>query len=392
MSMQVPPRIAAQQHRSIWLSPIVLGVAGAAATLAAGGLTMFACVTAALLAGAGIGCGLVARRAQREAQRRLQDYVAGQARFGDRLAPVWSGHIDASRQQMETAISALAQRFSGIVDKLDGTARVSAEATQTMQGGGPGLGAVFARSEQELDRVVQALRAAMDSKAEVLAKVHELSGFIHELQDMADGVAKIASQTNLVAINAAIEAAHAGESGRGFAVVAQEVRKLSALSGETGRRIAEKVALISEAIVDAGRTAEASAQEEGRSMAASEQVIGQVLSEFREVTGSLAGLAQRLADGSADIKSEITEAMVHLQFQDRVGQIMTHVGQNIGRLPEVLVRHRQSFEQEQVLRPVDADELLSELENTYAMAEERSLHQGQPAARAEPQATEITFF
>jgi len=378
--------------RGHWIFHAVLGLAGAASTLGAAGTSAFALAAAAALIAAGLGFSLACRRAQHEAQRRLLEYVEGQARFGDRLAPVWSGQIDASRTQMETAISALAERFSGIVEKLDDTARVSSEATQTLQGTGRGLGAVFARSEQELDGVVRTLHAAMHSKAEVLAKVRELGAFIQELQDMADGVAKIASQTNLVAINAAIEAAHAGDSGKGFAVVAQEVRKLSALSGETGRRIAEKVASISEAIGDVGRAAEASAQDEHRSTAASEEVIRQVLADFRDVTGAMAESAQLLNQGSAGIKSEITEAMVQLQFQDRVGQVMSHVVQNIDRLPDVLARTRQRFEREGLLQPADPGELLAELERAYAMAEERALHHGRQPAHAQPQATEITFF
>jgi len=62
---------------------------------------------------------------------------------------------------------------------------------------------------------------------------------------MAAEVANIAGQTNLLALNAAIEAARAGESGRGFAVVAGEVRNLSSLSSNTGKKMSDKVQVIS---------------------------------------------------------------------------------------------------------------------------------------------------
>jgi methyl-accepting chemotaxis protein len=389
MSVLVP-NLAMESRQ--WLSPAIIGFAGAAATLLAGGggVAAFSLATIVLLLG-----GYLAYRtrcAHLKSQQQLRDYVAGQTRFGDRLAPVWSGHIDSSRVQMESAISELSQRFAGIVEKLDDTARVSNEASEHMQGDGAGVGAVFSRSERELGRVVEALQAAVRDKAEVLARVRELGVFVHELQDMADAVAKIASETNLVAINAAIAAAHAGDSGKGFAVVAQEVRKLSSLSGETGRRIAEKVGLVNQAIVGASKAAELSAEEETRSMNASEETIRRVLNDFQRLTGAMAESARRLTEGSAGIKSEITEAMVQLQFQDRVGQIMSHVTQNIERLPAAFAQSRLRLERDGVLQPADAAELLAELERSYAMAEERALHQGGQKPAQQPKTTEITFF
>lgn len=375
-----------------WLpvQPAMLGLAGSLAVLSLAGQTMAAVVSAIVLLAAGLVGTRWAWAAHQQAQQRLHDYVIGQARIGDQLAPVWSGHIEASRTQMEAAISSLTERFSGIVDKLEDSARVSHAATDSMHGAGNSVSAVVARSEQQLGGVVESLRSALDSKADVLVKVRELGAFIGELNDMAAGVARIASQTNLVAINAAIEAAHAGESGKGFAVVAQEVRNLSALSGETGKRIAEKVGVISEAILAACARAEASAQQESQSMASSETAINAVLADFQQVTGALAGSAQQLSQCTAGIKSEISDALVQLQFQDRVGQIMSHVVHNIERLPGVLAQQRQRFELEGALHPAEAGALLAELESTYAMAEEHAIHQGHESGQ--PQATEITFF
>ncbi|RZL03081.1 MAG: chemotaxis protein [Rubrivivax sp.] len=372
--------------------PPLLGTAGGVSALLVGGATLAAWGVAAALPLAGLGCSWLMARKLRAERQTIEDYVAGRQRFGETMAPVWTGQIETSRQQMETAISELSQRFSGIVDKLDNTVRTTSATTSSIGDNDNGLVAVFARSERELGSVVATMESAMSSKTQMLEKVQSLNHFTTELQQMASDVASIAWQTNLLAINAAIEAAHAGENGRGFSVLAQEVRKLSALSGDTGKRITEKVSLINAAIVETRESAEASNLEESRSMATSQDTIAAVLSQLRSVTDTLVASTDLLKDESLDIKAEISEALVQLQFQDRVSQIMSHVKHNIERLPVVLDDNRVQFQQAGALQPLDSAGLLAELEKTYAMKEERAVHQGGQVAQATPDDTEITFF
>jgi methyl-accepting chemotaxis protein len=250
---------------------------------------------------------------------------------------------------------------------------------------------VFSNSSRELNAVLDSLRQAMASNGLMREEVQNLHHFVDELRQMAAEVANIAAQTNLLAINAAIEAAHAGETGRGFSVLAQEVRKLSAMSGETGKRMADKVALVAEAIANARRSAETSATREAASITGCEASITGVLDGFRGVTEALSESADVLKRESLGIQAEVGEALVQLQFQDRVSQVMTHVRQNMAMLPEQLAQSRIGYERDGVLAPVDARALLAELEKTYAMAEERETHGGGGAAAA-PKNEEITFF
>jgi methyl-accepting chemotaxis protein len=201
---------------------------------------------------------------------------------------------------------------------------------------------------------------------------------------MAADVASIAWQTNLLALNAAIEAARAGEAGRGFAVVATEVRMLSNRSADAGKHIAQQVSRISAAIAATCEAAGASMRDETRAVQASEQMIGNVLSSLRGVTDALVQSSDLLQRESSGIQAEVADALVQLQFQDRVSQILAHVQQNIARLPSYLGEDLQ-------LQPLDARPLLAELESTYAMAEERTLHTSTPQPALQ-QAEEITFF
>ena len=380
-----------QDIKAYLMYPPLLGLFGGVAALVLSGGTLAAWITAPLLISIGLAASWRMSRKLRESRQAIQAYVDGRQRFGETMAPVWTGQIETSRQQMETAISELSQRFSGIVDKLDNTVRTTSAATSSIDSES-GLVAVFAKSERELGSVVATMESAMSSKTEMLEKVQSLNHFTTELQQMASDVASIAWQTNLLAINAAIEAAHAGENGRGFSVLAQEVRKLSALSGDTGKRITEKVSLINAAIVETRESAEASNLEESRSMASSQDTITAVLSQLRAVTDTLVASTDLLKDESLDIKAEISEALVQLQFQDRVSQIMSHVKSNIERLPVVLDDNRTQFQQGGELQPLDSAGLLAELEKTYAMKEERAVHQGSKSAEATQNDTEITFF
>jgi methyl-accepting chemotaxis protein len=317
-------------------------------------------------------------------------YLDGRERFGDAVLPIWCRHIENSRTQMEEAVADLAGRFSSIVDKLDNALHVS-----SMDGGkgAPSMTEVFARSESQLGSVVTSMKSAMTSKQAMLAQIKDLERFTRELRDMAEGVASIAAQTNLLALNAAIEAARAGPAGRGFAVVAQEVRNLSSRSAETGRNISNRVGLISSAILAASQAAEQSSEQEDRSMSSAEGMIDTVLADFRSMTDALVQSSDLLKQESIGIQGEVGQALVQLQFQDRVSQVMAHVRENMELLPSLLRENRGRYETDQVLVPLDPAPLLHELQKTYAMAEEHAVHGGSKhAAPAAAEADEITFF
>jgi methyl-accepting chemotaxis protein len=381
------------------VAPFALAGAGAVGTMAAGWSAWgwYTVLWAALLLAAAAWCvfGQSGAGAGGDGQSMIDEYLDGRERFGDEVLPIWCRHIENSRTQMEEAVADLAGRFSSIVDKLDNALHVSNLENGGAKGGkhAPSMTEVFAHSESQLGSVVKSMKSAMTSKQAMLAQIKDLERFTRELRDMAEGVASIAAQTNLLALNAAIEAARAGPAGRGFAVVAQEVRNLSSRSAETGRNISNRVGLISSAILAASQAAEQSSEEENRSMSSAEGMIDTVLAEFREMTEALVRSSDLLKQESIGIQGEVGQALVQLQFQDRVSQVMAHVRENMELMPALLRENRARYDAERVLEPLEAAPLLHELQKTYAMAEEHAVHGGsRHAAPAAADADEVTFF
>ena len=260
--------------------PAAWGVLAALALLWVGQVSWSAIGMAVLLLAGAVVVGQLMVRQEAALHQAVAEYLEGQAAYSRHVVPVWNGHIESSREQMEVAVNDLSERFGGIVDKLDVALRTANQETDGMDSSGSGLVAVFAKSEQELSALITVQETAMKNMEQMLAKVQGLDRFVVELQDMASDVARIAQQTNLLALNAAIEAARAGDLGRGFAVVAKEFRMLSNQSGDTGRKIAEKVKVISAAIVDTCTVVRESVVAEDSSLETAHATVDRVVADF----------------------------------------------------------------------------------------------------------------
>ncbi len=308
-----------------------------------------------------------------------------------KVLPVWVRQIDMAKAQTEEAITALSVRFSGISQKLEASALASRQAAGGIDShDDEGIIGLLARSQKELDAVITSLKASLATKRGMLEDVAHLSRFTDELRKMAEDVASIANQTNLLALNAAIEAARAGEAGRGFAVVADEVRKLSTLSGETGKRISEKVQTVNSAIAATVSAADQYTRLDAETMGKAEVTVHGVLDQFRSAATGLTESAAILQRESQGIRDEIADVLVSLQFQDRVSQVLSHVTQDLDKLGGLLAGFNADRSEGRLSGSLDATAWLGELAQTYTTAEQRVIHGGGQAAG--PKGSEITFF
>ncbi len=303
-------------------------------------------------------------------------------RLVNQVLPLWSGQVQLAAGQVEDAISKLAARFASMNDII-----------RQSLGDKPSGISDFAQLEQAEQKLLQTLRVLDESvtkRNQLIERITQLQGHTHKLQDMAESVSFIAGQTNLLALNAAIEAARAGEAGRGFAVVADEVRKLSMQSNDTGKSMASAVELIVGELDSAAQRAQQLGQEEKALMGEASSSVTEVIQTYQHVTRELKDSQQSLSASGSHVRDEIQDVLVNLQFQDRISQILGHVMDDMQRLESTL-GSALAAPHDQPPPPPDTQGWLANLKRTYTTHEQHSLHSG-GKAQGGSASEEVTFF
>jgi twitching motility protein PilJ len=215
----------------------------------------------------------------------------------------------AARQSQEI------QETSGAVVNLSHTIQqVSSTAAESARVAGQSLAAAQA-GERAVSDAITGMNAIREQIQETSKRIKRLGESSQEIGEIVELISDITEQTNVLALNAAIQAAAAGEAGRGFSVVAEEVQRLAERSGESTKQIAALVKTIQSDTLDAVSAMEVSTQGvvEGARLS---DAAGQALHEIGEVSNKLAGLIQDISDTTqkqAESAAKVASNMQEIQ-------------------------------------------------------------------------------
>ncbi len=175
-------------------------------------------------------------------------------------------------------------------------------------------------AKDEIYRLIESVQHSVDLEHEMNGKLEQLSTETQQIKSVLDVISDIAEQTNLLALNAAIEAARAGEHGRGFAVVADEVRKLAERTQKSLTEINATINIIIQSVTDASEQMRSNAENIESLSTISEHVENNINTTV-ETMDRTNELTQISAQSSQEIASHTSDMLIKIENISEISHV-----------------------------------------------------------------------
>ncbi|MEY4592562.1 MAG: hypothetical protein RIR18_1457 [Pseudomonadota bacterium] len=250
------------------------------------------------------------------------------------------GEISRTRSILSDAIQALINSFNGLSELTREQQAIGLHIISTADDNPSDEGMTFGQFAKQtsstlnsfVDTVVENAKISMG----LVEMTDRISSQVGQIFGMLGEIEGISKQTNLLALNAAIEAARAGEAGRGFAVVADEVRDLSGRTSHFSSQIRLLMKNIQGTIGETELAINQLAAQDMTFALTSKLDVEKAMVAIEETNSNTGSLINELNQITTSVDQRAAQAVTSLQFQDMVTQLLGHVDHRIGLLCEVI--------------------------------------------------------
>jgi methyl-accepting chemotaxis protein len=306
------------------------------------------------------------------------EQVAGELRAVPGFNDVVRGQLSGVVAETEKAAFDIASRLQGI-DEIISRLATYVESTTSESN------KMLAESEDRIGRnrelittmdsfIRQRIASGQEDKERISHVVKEA----RSLSTLVDLIKHISGQTNLLALNAAIEAARAGEAGRGFAVVADEVRKLSGETDKAVGQISKGIQTVANSIEGqfAEKLSHDNAASERKALESFAAQLDELGKSYKEVTEHEAAVVATITDSSRQLNDMFMSALASVQFQDvtrqQIEQVIDALNRLDGHAAMLADRLGQLEDPHFTLQPLS--EHLDQIYSNYVMDSQRDTH------------------
>jgi len=324
-------------------------------------------------------------RREAQAEARFEACAAAAEQVGAELRQVGAfnavvcGHLKTVVEETEKAaydITARLQQIDEVIGRLSHFVDTSAQETSTLIEASQQRIAKNRELIEQLDRYINRRVGEAEADQQRIALVVQEARSLTKLVDL---IRSISGQTNLLALNAAIEAARAGEAGRGFAVVADEVRKLSTETEKAVEQINQGIQAVATSIEQQFRDKleHDNIQAEREALQSFSAQLNELGKNYQEMTQREAEVLAQIREASQTLSAMFMDALASVQFQDVTRQQIEHVIEALNRLEAhaaMLAERLVAFDQPDfTIRTLSSH--LDEIYKNYVMDSQRDSHQ-----------------